>query len=191
MNFDQSVFINCPFDEDYAPVLQAILFCVGLLGFSPRVATKRADGGETRLEKIRELIEERRFSIHDLSRCQARRKGEYFRLNMPFELRYGGRDGISSLHLIESALARPYSGYHRAVHRKAAALLHSMVGNHRVIDGNKRTAWLLVEILIARSGYFLDTPDDERIDDLVVAVAEGRIDFDKIAAWFRPRLKQK
>ena len=84
--FDTSVFVNCPFDEDYAPILQAILFCIVNLGFDPRLATERHDSGESRLEKIRELIEESRFSIHDLSRCQATRKGEYFRLNMPFEL---------------------------------------------------------------------------------------------------------
>lgn len=70
-------------------------------------------------------------------------------------MRYGGRDGVSSLHLIESALARPYSGYHRPIAQKAAAVLHSMVGNHGFVDGNKRTAWLLVEILISRSGYSL------------------------------------
>ena len=51
-----------------------------------------------------------------------------------------------------SAIARPYSGYHRAISAKAAALLHSMVGNHGFVDANKRTAWLVVEILIDRSG---------------------------------------
>lgn len=86
MSFDRNVFINCPFDRDYAPILQAIMFAVVLLDFDPRLATERSDGGETRLDKIRELIEASRWSIHDLSRCQATREGEYFRLNMPFEL---------------------------------------------------------------------------------------------------------
>ena len=93
-------------------------------------------------------------------------------------LSYGGRDGISSLHLIESALARPYSGYHRSMPRKAAALLHSMAGNHGFVDANKRTAWLLVELLIVRSAYRQDIADDEPIDDLVVAAASGAISFD-------------
>lgn len=84
--FDRNVFINCPFDEDYAPILQATIFVVTVLGFNARLATERSDGGETRISKIIELIESSRYSIHDLSRCQARRKGEYFRLNMPFEL---------------------------------------------------------------------------------------------------------
>lgn len=78
---------------------------------------------------------------------------------------------MTSLHLIESALARPYSGYHRLIHCKAAALLHSMVNNHGFVDGNKRTSWLLVELLIGRSGFRLDISDDEPVDDLVVAVA--------------------
>jgi death on curing protein len=103
-------------------------------------------------------------------------------------LTFGGRDGISSLHLIESALARPYSGYHRSIERKAAAVLHSIVGNHGFLDGNKRTAWLLVELLINRSGYFLDIPDHERVDDLVVSVAAGTTSFDQLVDWFKPRL---
>jgi hypothetical protein len=84
--FDRNVFINCPFDEAFEPILQAILFCTTYLGFNPRIATESNDGGENRLEKIRGLIESSKYSIHDLSRCQAKRKGEYFRLNMPFEL---------------------------------------------------------------------------------------------------------
>ncbi len=92
-------------------------------------------------------------------------------------LQYGGRDGISSLHLIESALARPYSGFHRGIASKAAAVLHSVVGNHGFVDGNNRTAWLLVEILVDRSGYRLNVPVDDPIDDLVVTVATGEMDL--------------
>ena len=85
-SFDNSVFINCPFDKDYEPVLQAMLFCAVYLGFCPRIATESSDSAENRLSKIRRLIENSKYSIHDLSRCQATRKGEHFRLNMPFEL---------------------------------------------------------------------------------------------------------
>jgi hypothetical protein len=84
--FERSVFINCPFDRDYAPVLQAIIFCIVFLGFSPRLASERTDSAENRLIKIREIIEGSKFSIHDLSRSQAANAGDLFRLNMPFEL---------------------------------------------------------------------------------------------------------
>lgn len=106
-------------------------------------------------------------------------------------LRYGGRDGIGSLHLIESALARPYSGYHRPIAKKAAALRHSMVSNHGFVDANKRTAWLVVMILIDRSGYRLDLSQEEEIDDLVVAVAAGQVGFDPLVGWFRDRLARQ
>jgi len=84
--FERCIFVNCPFDEDYEPILQAILFCVLFLDFNPRFATESNDSGENRLDKIQGLIESSKFSIHDLSRCQATRKGEHFRLNMPLEL---------------------------------------------------------------------------------------------------------
>jgi len=86
LNFEQNIFINCPFDKDYEPILQAVLFVTVVLGFNPRLATEKNDAGENRLNKIQELIEVCKYSIHDLSRCQARKKGELFRLNMPFEL---------------------------------------------------------------------------------------------------------
>ncbi len=85
-DFSTSAFVNCPFDEDYEPILQAILFCLVRFGLSPRIATERIDSGEARLAKIEELIEASKYSIHDLSRCQSNAVGELYRLNMPFEL---------------------------------------------------------------------------------------------------------
>lgn len=85
-DYKTNVFLNCPFDRDYDPILQAIAFCLIYLGFSPRFARESGDSGEVRLGKIRSLIESSRYSIHDLSRLQARKAREYYRLNMPFEL---------------------------------------------------------------------------------------------------------
>ena len=96
-DFDRNVFVNCPFDEDYDHILQAVLFCLVRFGLKPRIATERSDAGEPRINKILGLIQSSRYSMHDLCRCQARDEGEYYRLNMPFELgldfgcrRYGG-----------------------------------------------------------------------------------------------------
>ncbi len=85
-DFDRSVFVNCPFDEAYAPLLQAMLFCIVDMGFRPRIASERSDSGEIRVLKIVELISASRYSIHDLSRAQSSGPHELFRLNMPFEL---------------------------------------------------------------------------------------------------------
>lgn len=86
VSFERNVFINCPFDDAYLPLLQPLLFCVLDLDLEPRISLERLDSGEARIEKIIALIEESKFAIHDLSRLQAERVGEFFRLNMPFEL---------------------------------------------------------------------------------------------------------
>jgi hypothetical protein len=83
--FARSVFINCPFDTEYAPLLEAALFCVVYFGFSPHLANERLESGENRLDKTVEMIRGSKYSIHDLSRCKARRRGDRFRMNMPFE----------------------------------------------------------------------------------------------------------
>jgi hypothetical protein len=93
IEFDKSVFINCPFDHKYYSLLRPLLFTIGYLGFIPRIALETSDSGEPRVEKICQLIKSCRYSIHDLSRLKARKRGEFYRLNMPFELGvdYGSR----------------------------------------------------------------------------------------------------
>lgn len=86
MGFDENVFVNCPFDAEYLPLLRPLLFTIIYVGLTPRIALETLDSGEPRIQKIVTLIRESKFAIHDLSRIEARRKGEYFRLNMPFEL---------------------------------------------------------------------------------------------------------
>lgn len=86
MDFNSNIFINCPFDEDYYPLLRPLLYTIIVHGYNPRIALENSDSGKPRLEKLKELIGESRYSIHDLSRIQAGKKKEYYRLNMPFEL---------------------------------------------------------------------------------------------------------
>ena len=106
-DFDKNVFINCPFDDDYKPLLRSILFTILYMGYNPRIGLERFDSGETRFHKICELIHECKYGIHDLSRIQASEEGEYYRLNMPFELGldigcrvFKGKEWASKQHLI-------------------------------------------------------------------------------------------
>jgi hypothetical protein len=84
--FTKNVFINCPFDEDYRSLLRPLLFTIVSFGFTPRMATERSDSGESRLNKICQLIKDSKYSIHDLSRMRAKEAGALQRMNMPFEL---------------------------------------------------------------------------------------------------------
>ena len=108
---------------------------------------------------------------------------------------FGGRSGVLSRHLLESALGRPYHGYHRAIHRKGAALVESLVGNHPFVDGNKRTAAQLLLLLLDRSGFDLQpaTPGDDvarGLEDLVVRVAGNESGFQDLADWLKLRCRK-
>ncbi|WP_298937190.1 type II toxin-antitoxin system death-on-curing family toxin [uncultured Ruegeria sp.] len=104
---------------------------------------------------------------------------------------FGGLPGISNLDSILGAIGRPYHGYHRMMHAKAAALLHGLATSHGFNDANKRTAWLSMEVLCANSGYELTVRDDDRIDDLVVDVVTGDVSQDELEQWIRERLTKQ
>jgi len=100
----------------------------------------------------------------------------------------GGAPGILNHSAVQSAIARPYHGYHPRIHQKAAALVHGIVTNHGFVDGNKRTALYLVELLGVRSGYRLSV-EDLVVADIVTAVARGELGYEELAEWFEARLE--
>ena len=84
--YEQNVFINCPFDSEYASIFEAIVFAVNDAGFRPKCARERLDSSQVRLQKIFALISASRFSIHDLSRTTLDDLNALPRFNMPLEL---------------------------------------------------------------------------------------------------------
>ena len=108
---------------------------------------------------------------------------------------YGGAPGIVSLHLIESAIQRPFAGYYRSIKKKAAALVHSGARNHGFVDGNKRTCLLLLLLMLDRSGYRLlgdGTPEtNEAVEAMILSVARHEMEFDAIEAWMAVRIRAK
>ena len=92
----------------------------------------------------------------------------------------GGPVEVRDLGLLESALHRPRASVlgHDAypdLLTKAAALLHSLVVNHPLVDGNKRLAWLATYVFCAKNGVELDADEDAAFD-LVIAIASGELD---------------
>jgi hypothetical protein len=85
-DFDLQVFVNCPLDAEYRPLLEALIFTVLECGLTPCLASNEVDSGLVRIEKIRRLIRSCRLSIHDISRMEPLRAGDLPRFNMPFEL---------------------------------------------------------------------------------------------------------
>jgi hypothetical protein len=86
MSFEKNIFVNCPFDDNYRGMLISIIFTVKYFKYVPRLVLERADSGESRIDKILNLITESKFGIHDLSRIVSSKENEHYRMNMPFEL---------------------------------------------------------------------------------------------------------
>ena len=80
----KNVFINCPFDNNYFKLLKPLLFTLCYIELKPNIS-ETSDSGEVRLHKIKGLIEESQYSIHDLSRMEPLTDGDLPRFNMPFE----------------------------------------------------------------------------------------------------------
>ncbi len=85
-DYSRSVFINCPFDDGYREMFQAIVFCVVRCGFKARCALEIDDGSQVRIDKIFRIIETCKFGIHDLSRTEIDTQTALPRFNMPLEL---------------------------------------------------------------------------------------------------------
>ncbi len=100
-----------------------------------------------------------------------------------------GDPAIRDLGLLQSAAARPGTSVFGAdaypdLATKAAAMLESIVRNHALVDGNKRLGWLALMLLLGLNGPRLDVDDDEAYD-LVIGVAEGKLDVASIADVLR------
>jgi len=80
------VFVNCPFDEDYKPIFDALIFTIFACEFRPRSALELEDASQPRIEKLYGIIGECRFGIHDLSRTELDPQNGLPRFNMPLEL---------------------------------------------------------------------------------------------------------
>jgi death-on-curing protein len=105
---------------------------------------------------------------------------------------FGGLRGTRDRGAIEAAVARPYSGYYRSIAKKAAALLQSLACNHGFIDGNKRTALFMLNLLLTRSGYRLHAKSEEQlnadVENMILDLVEHRMTFDDVVAWLEQRL---
>ena len=92
----------------------------------------------------------------------------------------GGQALIRDAGLVDSAAHRPMAtafgeDAYADLHAKAAALLHSLLRNHPLVDGNKRLAWVACRTFLAINGAGF-TPDEDTAVEFVLKVAAGDID---------------
>ena len=102
---------------------------------------------------------------------------------------YGGKHGLRDFRLLESAIAMPQSMFggkflHEDIYAKAAAYLFHLVKNHPFIDGNKRAGAIAAYVFLSVNGIRL-TASPDNFTEMVLAVAESRLDKQGIAKFFR------
>ena len=97
-HYNDNVFINCPFDSDYKPLFDAMIFAIHDCGFVARCALEEGDTSQVRIDTIYNIIEDCRYAIHDISRTELDNTSDLPRFNMPLELgiflgakRFGGK----------------------------------------------------------------------------------------------------
>lgn len=92
----------------------------------------------------------------------------------------GGQAQVRDIGLLEAAVARPRASVfgdeaYRSLDEKAAALLHSLVTTHPLVDGNKRLGWVATRLFYVLNDVDL-RPRSDAAFELVVGIADGRLD---------------
>ena len=91
--------------------------------------------------------------------------------------KFGGSHGVRDFANLDSALARPYQTFlntelHPTPVHKAAALIESILINHPFIDGNKRTGYVLMRLLLINNGIDIKASQIEKYN-FVIKIASG------------------
>jgi death-on-curing protein len=102
---------------------------------------------------------------------------------------HGGSAEVRDPGLLASAVAMPSMGFggeflHDGPFAMAAAYLFHIVKNHPFVDGNKRTGLDAALTFLKLNGVELGEPDDERLYDATMAVAEGRMSKAELTDFF-------
>jgi death-on-curing protein len=96
---------------------------------------------------------------------------------------------IKDIGLLDSALARPKTSLfgedaYKTLELKGAALMHSTIKNHPMIDGNKRSSWIALNSFFEINGKTINA-DTEDAFEFVLAVATDAINLEQMASWIK------
>jgi death-on-curing protein len=92
---------------------------------------------------------------------------------------------VCDVGLLASAVARPQTTVggedaYPTLWAKAGALLQSIVGNHALVDGNKRLAWLATAVYLELNGASVVRATNDEVYELVMEVASSAVELGQI-----------
>ena len=148
-NYNDNVFINCPFDNEYQKKFHAIVCTILRCGLIPHCALEHDDASENRIDKLYRLISFCRFGVHDILNTNLGAEDNLPRFNMPFELgvflaakKFGSREQKRKLILVFEKnpflYVMSFSSY---------TLFNAVSGQTLIISGN-----LMRAIISSRTG---------------------------------------
>jgi death-on-curing protein len=99
---------------------------------------------------------------------------------------------VRDLGLLDAALSRPRTRLfgndaYPTLELKAASLMHSLVKNHALMDGNKRSSWFALNAFLLLNGFELEVTEPEAFE-FILSVATDRVDLDGMAYWIAEHL---
>ncbi len=102
---------------------------------------------------------------------------------------HGGLEGIGDEGLLQSALSRPknllaYSELPPDMASLAASYAYGIVKNHPFVDGNKRTAYVVMRTFLKLNGYDIQASSEEKYQ-IWIALAAGELSEEELASWIR------
>lgn len=103
---------------------------------------------------------------------------------------FGGIHGIRDLGLLESAALRPQNGYYTNLIDEAAALMESLANNHAFLDGNKRTSFVMTDVLLRLNGCCLSVAPLEAHKFMTEAMGKNAFRFPMIREWIASVVKR-
>lgn len=107
--------------------------------------------------------------------------------------KYGGSQGVRDPNLLEFSIVKPrISAFGEEVYPtlflKLAAILHALIRNHTFVDGNKRTAFGAMHLMMLQNGYDLTSSTNQEVQ-LCLDAAMGKLTIEEIADWIEKHAK--
>ncbi len=107
--------------------------------------------------------------------------------------KFGGSKGTRDRGILESAINRPYQTFDQTELYplpvdKAAAVFESIISNHPFVDGNKRTAYVLMRLILRQYNLDILANQNEKYD-FVMSAAKGEIKYDQIKEWLTNHIR--
>ena len=102
---------------------------------------------------------------------------------------HGGPAGVRDEAALDSALTRPrnLAAYkHPDAAALAGAYAYGIVRDHPLVDGNKRTGWVVARLFLAQNGYSLKFDPHDAVQT-IETLASGKLSEPRLADWFRQR----